>query len=652
MRAARLTRTAVGLTEAFVVAALAMPSGRAGDTQRGTIRINGHEAVAGDVLVKFRRAPSSADIEQATDADEHEVLGGRGIRRIHSRSMDTAALIAALKARGDVEYAEPNYILHAVDVTPNDTYFTNLWGLNNTGQTIGGSVGTAGADIQAPAAWDITTGSADYVVGIIDTGILYTHADLAANVWSAPTAFTVTVGSTTITCAAGTHGFNAIKNTCDPLDDNDHGTHVAGTIGAVGNNGVGVTGVNWTASIMGLKFLDASGNGTTANAVKAIQFAVAAHGYFGDLANVRILSNSWGGGSYSQSLYDAINSAKSDNMLFVVAAGNDGANNDSTATYPANYALDNIVSVAATSNKDALASWSNYGKTTVELAAPGVYIYSTVKSGGYAYMSGTSMATPHVSGAAALVLAACGNLTASQLKSAIVDNVDLVSSLSTKVISGGRLNVYNAIQSCASAEPDFGLSASPASTSLSTTGSATFTVSTSAKSGYAGEITITPSIPAAGVTVSPASATVAAGDSATFALTASSATAGTYTLTFTGTDGTLTHTATSTVTLAAPGYTLSLSPTSLTVKRGSSGKVTVTSAITGGFSEVVALSASGYSTGVTAGFSPTSVTGAGSSTLTLTASRSATRTSVTVTVKGISGTTATTKTATFKLTVR
>src|SRR6185436_6741904 len=176
----------------------------------------------------------------------------------------------------------------------------------------------------ATLAWDVSTGSRDNVVAVIDTGIDYTHSDLAANVWSAPAPFTVTVGSRTITCAAGTHGFNAITGTCDPYDDHGHGTHVSGTIGAVGGNNSGVAGVNWTASIMASKFIDANGSGTLADAIDAIEFVIQAAAATG--ANVRVLSNSWSGAS-SQALIDEITSANEHDMLFVASAGNDGRDN-------------------------------------------------------------------------------------------------------------------------------------------------------------------------------------------------------------------------------------------------------------------------------------------------------------------------------------
>ena len=264
----------------------------------------------------------------------------------------------------------------------------------NTGQKIG-VFGTPGADISATQAWDISTGSAATVVAVIDTGIQYTHADLAANIWSAPASFTVNIpGNLPLTCDPGTHGYNAIAKTCDPADDNGHGTHVSGTIGALGNNALGVVGVNWTTSIMAVKALNSSGTGTAADAISGIEFVLQAAATTG--ANVRILNNSWSIGGFSQALLDEINKTTSHDMLFVASAGNNSADSDAIPHYPASYDSANIIAVASTDNKDTLSSTSNYGATSVHLAAPGVNVLSTVLGGVYQFMSGTSMAAPHV----------------------------------------------------------------------------------------------------------------------------------------------------------------------------------------------------------------------------------------------------------------
>jgi subtilisin family serine protease len=440
---------------AGVIGTYALAQGRPA-RQSVLVLPNGREAIAGEVLVKFTRALAQSErlqLEQELDANDSEAVG-LGFRRMRSRRLDVASLVAALRTRTDVEYAEPNYVWHTT-VSANDPQFSGLWGLRNTAQVIGGQTGIANADIHAASAWGVATGSRANVVAVVDTGIDYTHEDLAANVWSAPNAFTVTIGGVSITCQAGTHGFNAITKTCDPRDDNNHGTHVAGTIGASGNNAHGVVGVNWNASIMGLKFLDSAGSGSSSDAINAIEFAIQAKNAFASTggatgvagANVRVLSNSWGGGGFSQALLDEVNKANTNGMLFVAAAGNAGTNNDTTPFYPAGYSASNVLAVAATDNTDRLASFSNFG-VSVHLAAPGVNILSTTIGNTYQYFSGTSMATPHVSGSAALLLSKCALDTAA-LKAAVLNNVDVIPALSGRVSTSGRLNVDRALRACA-----------------------------------------------------------------------------------------------------------------------------------------------------------------------------------------------------------
>ena len=304
----------------------------------------------------------------------------------------------------------------------------------------------------------MSTGSTDNVVAVIDTGVDFTHTDLASNMWSAPSAFTVTVAGRAITCPAGSHGFNAMafqlgqpaNVVCSPADDNSHGTHVAGTIGATGDNGLGVAGINWTTRIMALKFLDSSGSGSVVDAINAIDFAIQVKTYFASSkgANVRVLSNSYGGDGYSPAFASAVDRARAADMLFVAAAGNAGTNNDATPFYPASYTTSNVVAVAASGGADERSGYSNYGATSVDLAAPGDNILSTVPGGGYGLKSGTSMATPHVAGAAALVLSGC-NLNTSQLKTAILSTADPVPAFAGLTVTGGRLNVDSALRSCA-----------------------------------------------------------------------------------------------------------------------------------------------------------------------------------------------------------
>lgn len=271
-----MRRTSFGVAVVFgMVGAMALLAPPPTEGQRASRLereiVNGRDVVAREVLVKFRDTlqPSEfAEVAMETDAQNVEQLGRAGALRLRSRSLGAAALVARLSRRPDVVYAEPNFIIQ-ITQAPDDPGFDQLWGLHNIGQLINGFPGLSGADIHATSAWDLSFGSTSNVVAIIDTGIDYTHPDLAANVWSAPMDFTVNVSGSPVTCAAGTHGFNAITRTCNPMDDHHHGTHVSGTIGAVGNNGIGVVGVNWTARLMGIKFLDAQGSGSTADAIAA-----------------------------------------------------------------------------------------------------------------------------------------------------------------------------------------------------------------------------------------------------------------------------------------------------------------------------------------------------------------------------------------------
>ncbi len=341
------------------------------------------------------------------------------------------AAIEQLQQLPGVEFVEPNYIYRASQL-PNDSRLDDLWGLVNQNKSSGG------VDIDAAAAWGITTGDKDIVVAVIDTGVNYNHPDLKNNMWvnQAEANGQTGVDDDGNGFIDDIHGYDFANNDGDPMDDNDHGTHCAGTIGAEGDNGIGVVGVNWKVSIMGLKFLTGTGGGTLEDALKSIDYATQ--------MGVDVMSNSWGGGGESQTLREAIERAEQAGILFVAAAGNASNNNDAQPSYPANYDVPNVISVAAISDRGDLASFSNYGKNTVHIAAPGVNVLSTTKSGGYKQLSGTSMATPHVSGVAALLLAKEPHLSYSDLKTRLLATSEPSAKLRNKV-SHGVLNAYNAL---------------------------------------------------------------------------------------------------------------------------------------------------------------------------------------------------------------
>ena len=420
----------------------------------------------GEVIVRFK---SGTEARLGASIADHDISAVKRLSRagylMKSRSKAVDKMISRLRQDPDVEYAEPNYIIRS-DRDPNDPQFGLQWGLRNTGQSVLGPPGTANADIGMSAAWNYNTGNRTFVIGVVDTGIDYNHPDLVGNVWSSSRAFTLAVNGVTITCPAGSHGYNAILNSCDPMDDHNHGTFVSGTIGATGNNGVGVAGVNWSTSVMALKVLNEDATGTIADAVEALEFArqVKLQG----IADIRVLNISWNYvGPPSQIFLDQLRALTEAGILVVASAGNKASDLESTPAYPASYDLDRLVAVAASSDSDQLASFSNYGAISVDLVAPGVNVFSTVRNG-YDFWSGASVAAPHVSGAAMLVWSACPTLTVLQIRNALLSTVDKVPSLTGKVATGGRLNVARAIRSCVPTPPQ-PISVTPASANGSAT---------------------------------------------------------------------------------------------------------------------------------------------------------------------------------------
>lgn len=396
--------------------------------------------VPGTVLVRWKPAVKGAAHAEAMAPLGASVLATFdliGVERLSVPAMSVPEAVARLTSDPRVEYAEPDY-LWSIERAPNDPRYPEQYGVHNTGQT----GGLAGADIGAEAVWDRFTGDPQLLIADLDTGAEYDHPDLEANIWTNPGELAGNgIDDDQNGYVDDVHGYDFFNHDGDPRDDNGHGTHTAGTIAAVGNNNEGVSGVVWRGRLMILKFLGASGSGPTSAAVEALLYSIR--------MGVRITNNSWNGGFYSRALEDAVIAAGDAGQLFVAAAGNARTNNDATPSYPAALSEDCVLTVAATDNADQLAGFSNYGATTVDLAAPGVDILSTVPGRAYRQLSGTSMAAPHVTGAAALLLGRFPSMAAAEVKSRLIRFVDVRVGLVGRCVSGGRLNL-----ALAAADPD------------------------------------------------------------------------------------------------------------------------------------------------------------------------------------------------------
>ena len=404
-----------------------------------------------EILVRFRAGLSAETIQNITsrlnDEVEDRIEAVEGLEVIEDEDNRSAdEVVAQYRALSEVEYAEANSEIKldhegaGKHVHANDELFFKQWGLFNHGQ----DGGKPGADISAMQAWATTKGSDQVVVAVLDSGVDYTHPDLANNIWSRPQIIKAYQDDDLTDEGAidDIHGFNVAEGTGDPMDDNGHGTHCAGIIGAEGDNEMGIAGVDWTVKIMAVKFMDADGAAQTSDAIAAINYVINRKRAG---VNVRVISASWGSTIKSRALEDVIRKAGDEGILFVAAAGNASSDNDVTAHFPASYNLKNVISVAAINRNDELTSFSNYGANTVHVAAPGEAITSTWLNHGFDEKKGTSMATPFVAGVAALVLATNPNISVDDLRARILNSVDVLPALKGKVSTSGRINAAKAV---------------------------------------------------------------------------------------------------------------------------------------------------------------------------------------------------------------
>ncbi len=390
------------------------------------------------------RAQRAVPNEWVVQVSPKKLQGFTQLKKFKLRKINQKMAVFTAKTREEllkiegVEKVEPNYI-YEMAKSPNDPLYSSLWGLHNAGQKdSSGTRGSKGIDLDIENAWNISTGSKKVIVAVIDTGVDFTIPDLKNNAWinQAEANGLKDVDDDKNGYVDDIHGYNFVSNKGDSTDDNGHGSHCSGTIGAQGNDHQGVVGINWDVSIMAVKFISSDGTGTLENAVKAIDYA--------RKNGAQIMSNSWGGLAESAILQQAVVDANAAGILFVAAAGNNGADNDRAPFYPASYKMDNVIAVGAINNRARLSSFSNFGPETVQIAAPGENILSTTPQG-FETMSGTSMAAPHVAGVAALLLSVEPQLTAAQLKTRIVDTARPLFRLKNRVMSGGMIDAYAAL---------------------------------------------------------------------------------------------------------------------------------------------------------------------------------------------------------------
>jgi subtilisin family serine protease len=441
-----LGRTVVALTILLVLASAGSAAVAGQRHAAPSPQASRPSAVPGQLIVGFRGGVAKAGRTAAlgrAGASVIRTLGSPSVMLVSVRPQVTGRTLGLLRGDFRVRYAEPNATV-SIDAVPppNDSLFGKQWGFNNTGQLVDFSFGTRGADIGALRAWGVTTGSDAVTVAVIDTGIDTGHPDLAQNIWinpgeNCPGCRTDGVDNDGNGYVDDWRGWDFINNDNNPFDDNGHGTHVAGTIGAIGNNGIGVAGVSWNVRLMPLKFIGADGTGDVADAVRALNYATA--------MGAQVSNNSWGGDEYSQALGDAISAADAHGALFVAAAGNESSDNDASPRYPSGYDLPNVISVAASDSNDQLAYFSNRGRATVDLAAPGQSIYSTWPGNGYRSLSGTSMAAPHVTGTLALALAAHPGAGGAALRALVLRTVAHPAGLAGTTATGGRLDAGAAL---------------------------------------------------------------------------------------------------------------------------------------------------------------------------------------------------------------